>query len=66
VVVKLRWRLGFGFEAKLAWRGVGEAYPSLYRGWEESGRIKIRIRDKIQVLLKNEIPQNLEIRVRFR
>jgi hypothetical protein len=24
--------------------------------WEESGRIKIQIRDKIRVWLKNEIP----------
>jgi hypothetical protein len=30
-VVELGWWLGFGFEAKLAWRGVGGA-PNLYRG----------------------------------
>jgi hypothetical protein len=31
-VVELGWRIGFGFEAKLAWRGVEEVHPSLYRG----------------------------------
>jgi hypothetical protein len=31
-VVELRWRLGFGFEVKLAWGCVGEVHPSLYRG----------------------------------
>jgi hypothetical protein len=31
-VVQLGWRLEFGFEAKLVWRGVGEVHPSLYRG----------------------------------
>jgi hypothetical protein len=31
-VVELGWRLGFDFEAKLAWRCVGEVHPSLYRG----------------------------------
>jgi hypothetical protein len=32
MVVELRWWLGFGFEAKLAWRGVGEVHPNLYGG----------------------------------
>jgi hypothetical protein len=32
MVVELEWQLGFGFEAKLAWRGMGEEHPSLYRG----------------------------------
>jgi hypothetical protein len=31
-VVELGWRLGFGFEAKLVWRDIGEVHPSLYRG----------------------------------
>jgi hypothetical protein len=31
-VMELGWQLGFDFEAKLAWRGVGEVHPSLYRG----------------------------------
>jgi hypothetical protein len=31
-VVELGWWLGFGFEMKLAWRGVGEVHPSLNRG----------------------------------
>jgi hypothetical protein len=31
-VVELGWRLGFGFEVKLAWRCLGEVQPSLYRG----------------------------------
>jgi hypothetical protein len=29
---ELGWWLGFGFEVKLAWRGVGEVHPGLYRG----------------------------------
>jgi hypothetical protein len=32
MVVELDWRLGFGFEVKLAWGDVGEVHPSLYRG----------------------------------
>jgi hypothetical protein len=32
MVVKLRWRLGFMFEAKLAWGGVGEVHPNLDKG----------------------------------
>jgi hypothetical protein len=31
-VVELRLWLGFGFEAKLTWKDVGEVHPSLYRG----------------------------------
>jgi hypothetical protein len=31
-VVELRWRLGFGFEDKLAWGCMGEVHLSLYRG----------------------------------
>jgi hypothetical protein len=27
-----RWQLGFGFEVKLVWIGMGEVHPSLYRG----------------------------------
>jgi hypothetical protein len=46
-VVELGWWLGFDFEAKLAWRGMGEVHPSYVGVWEESERIKIRIRDKI-------------------
>jgi hypothetical protein len=33
--------------------------------WEESGRIKIQIRDKIQIYLKNKIPRYPEIRDGF-
>jgi hypothetical protein len=29
-VVELGWPLGFGFEAKLEWRAVGEVHLSLY------------------------------------
>jgi hypothetical protein len=36
-VVELRWRLGFGFEVKLAWRCMGEVHPTLYRG---AGRVR--------------------------
>jgi hypothetical protein len=32
MMVELEWWLGFNFEAKLAWRCVGEVHPSLYRG----------------------------------
>jgi hypothetical protein len=32
MVVELGWRIGFGFEANLAWRGMGEVHPSLYWG----------------------------------
>jgi hypothetical protein len=32
MVVELRWRLEIGFEAKLAWWGMGEVHPSLCRG----------------------------------
>jgi hypothetical protein len=32
MVVELRWQLEFGFEANLAWRGVGEVHLSLYSG----------------------------------
>jgi hypothetical protein len=28
IVVELRWRLGFHFEVKLVWRGVGEVCPT--------------------------------------
>jgi hypothetical protein len=31
-VVELGWRLGFGFEGKLAWGCVEVVHPSLYRG----------------------------------
>jgi hypothetical protein len=31
-VVELGWRLGFCFEAKLAWGCMGEVHLSLYRG----------------------------------
>jgi hypothetical protein len=31
MVVELRWRLGFDFEATLTWRYVGEVHPNLYR-----------------------------------
>jgi hypothetical protein len=31
-VVELGWRLRFGFEAKLVWRGMGEVHSSLHRG----------------------------------
>jgi hypothetical protein len=31
-LVELGWQLGFGFEAKLEWRDVGEVHPSLYGG----------------------------------
>jgi hypothetical protein len=56
MVVELERSLLFGFErCTRAYIGV----------WEESGWIKIQIRDKIQVCLKNEIPQNMEIRVGF-
>jgi hypothetical protein len=40
-VVELGWRLEFSFEAKLAWRGVGEVHQALIGAWEESERIKI-------------------------
>jgi hypothetical protein len=30
--VELGWRLGFGFEVKLAWRCLRKVHPSLYRG----------------------------------
>jgi hypothetical protein len=45
-----------------AWGRCAHAYIG---AWEESGTIKIRITDKIHVLLKNEIPQNPKIRVHF-
>jgi hypothetical protein len=32
MVVELRWRLGFGFEVKLAWGCVVEVHPRFYRG----------------------------------
>jgi hypothetical protein len=32
MVVQIGWQLEFGFEVKLAWRGMGKMYPSLYRG----------------------------------
>jgi phytoene dehydrogenase-like protein len=41
MVVELWWQLEFMFEAKLAWGGMGEVHPSLYKGVEESGSIKI-------------------------
>jgi hypothetical protein len=56
MVVELRWWLGFGFEAKLAWRGVGRCTLTYMGVCEESGMIKIQIGDKIQVYLKNKIP----------
>jgi hypothetical protein len=31
-VVELGWWLGFDFEEKLAWRGMGEVHSSLCRG----------------------------------
>jgi hypothetical protein len=31
-VVELGWWLGFMFEVKLVWGGVGEVHPILYRG----------------------------------
>jgi hypothetical protein len=31
-VVELGWQLGFGFEEKLAWRGMEEVHENLYRG----------------------------------
>jgi hypothetical protein len=31
-MVELGWRLGFSFEAKLAWGDMWEVHPSLYRG----------------------------------
>jgi hypothetical protein len=44
---KLGWRLGFMFGVKLAWGGMGR-YTRAYIGvWYESGRIKIRVKDKI-------------------
>jgi hypothetical protein len=55
-VVELEWQLGFDVKVQLAWGYVREVHPNLYRVWEESGLIKIRIRDKIPVYLKNEIP----------
>jgi hypothetical protein len=45
-VVKLRWRLGFSFESKLAWGRCTRAYIV---ACEESGWIKIQVRDKIRV-----------------
>jgi hypothetical protein len=47
MVVELEWRLGFGFDAKLAWRGMGKYTQAYIGAWEESRRIKISIRDKI-------------------
>jgi hypothetical protein len=47
MVVELRWRLELGFEGDWhgdAWVRCTQAYIGV---WEESGRIKIRIRDKI-------------------
>jgi hypothetical protein len=32
--VELGWQLGFGFEAKLTWRSVGEVHHRIYRGVE--------------------------------
>jgi hypothetical protein len=46
---------------KLAWGDVREVHPSLYGAWEESGRNKIQIRDKIRVSLKNEIPAKSKV-----
>jgi hypothetical protein len=46
MVVELRWRLGFMFEVKLAWGGMGEVHPSLYKV-VGGVRTKIRIGDKI-------------------
>jgi hypothetical protein len=46
-MVKFGWRLELSFEVGLARGSVEEVHPTLYRVWEESGRIKIRIRDKI-------------------
>jgi hypothetical protein len=54
------------FEAKLVWRAWGRCTWAYIGVWEESGRIKIQIRDKIRVLLKNKILQKSEIRVGFR
>jgi hypothetical protein len=48
MVVELGWRLGFDFEAKLAGGDVGGGCTQAYIGvWEESGGIRIRVRDKI-------------------
>jgi hypothetical protein len=38
MVVDLGWRLGFGFEVKLAWGCMGEVHPNLYRA---VGRVQI-------------------------
>jgi hypothetical protein len=46
-MVELGWRLELSFEGGLAW-GCVERCTQAYIGlWEESGRIKIRIRDEI-------------------
>jgi hypothetical protein len=46
-VMELGWQLGFDFEAKLAWRAWGRCTRAYIGVWEESGRIKIQVRDKI-------------------
>jgi hypothetical protein len=47
MVVELRWRLGFSVEVKLALGCVGRCTRAYIGMCKESGRIKIRIRDKI-------------------
>jgi hypothetical protein len=47
MVVELGWWLEFDFEVKLAWGCMGRCTRTYIGQWEESGRIKIQIRDKI-------------------
>jgi hypothetical protein len=55
-VVELEWQLGFGFEPKLVLGDMGRWTQAYIGEWDDSGWIKIRIRDKIRVWLKNENP----------
>jgi hypothetical protein len=49
-VVELGWRLEISFDRGLAWGCVGEVRTQAYIGvWEESERVKIRVRDKIRI-----------------
>jgi hypothetical protein len=41
MVVQLGWRLGFGFDAKLAWEMRGRCTQAYIGVWEESGSIRI-------------------------
>jgi hypothetical protein len=66
MLVELGWQVEFDFKVKLVWGCVGEVHPKLCRGVEESGCVKVVMRDKIRVCLKNEITQNSEIKVGFR